>query len=38
MSEWVARKRKSLKPVIELWFRARGEDSVFIRVLVRLLE
>lgn len=38
VSEWVARKRKSFRPVIELWFRARGEDSVFIRVWVRLLE
>lgn len=38
MSEWVARKRNSLKPVTELWFRARGEDSVFIKSFGETLE
>lgn len=38
MSKWVPKKRNSFRPSIELWFRARGEDSVLIRGLVRLLE
>ena len=38
VSEWAARKRKGFRPITELWFRARGEDSVFLSILVRLLE
>lgn len=38
MSEWVPREKKSFRLFIEVWFRARGEDSVFIRGLARLLE